>query len=55
MRRFAMTHPPTPYPPYWSAPRYHVWALPPGTIVPPPPPPRHVARDWYAGYYDRYR
>jgi hypothetical protein len=54
MRRFARSHPPTPYPPYLSGPRHQVWGLPPGTIVPPPPP-RHVERDWYDGYYDRYR
>jgi uncharacterized protein DUF3300 len=54
VRRFAMMRPPAPYPPYWRTPLRHVWGIPPGTIVPPPPP-RHVARDWYDGYYDRYR
>jgi hypothetical protein len=55
MRRLAMARPPAPYRPYLWGQRHQVWGLPPGTIVPPPPPPRHVARDWYDGYYDRYR
>ena len=54
MRRLAMMPPPAPYPPYWWPPRYHAWELPPGMIVSPPPP-RHVARNWYDDYYDRYR
>ena len=53
-RRFALTHSPPP-PPYGWDPRYSEWGPPPGAILPPPPP-RHIARNWYGGYYyDPYR
>ena len=55
MRRFVTVHPSAPHPPYWWSPHRHVWALPPGTIVPPPPPPHHAFRDWRDGYFDPYR
>src|SRR5258708_29820818 len=53
-KRFALTHSPPP-PPYWWDPRYRGWGPPPRPSLPPPPP-RHLARNWYDGYYyDPYR